>query len=316
MWKLTEQKGEQEMRKVFVQTLDKLMNENEKVIALEADLGGASGFSKLGKSHPKQFINVGIAEANMIGIAAGLSMRGLTPFLHTFAPFAVRRACDQIFLEGAYAGNTLNIYGSDPGVCAATNGGTHTTFEDLAVMRAIPEVEIYDPADGVQLEWLIGEMIGRKGVHYIRTTRKQMPDIYQEGSVFEIGKANVLREGADVLLIAAGLGLKPALDAAEVLQEKGIDAAVVDMFTIAPLDADTIRSQMSGKKLVVTVENHNITNGLGGAIAEIMAEDASGIPLRRVGIKHEFGQVGSLDYLKKYYGLTDQNIVDTVIKSL
>ncbi|MCI8597174.1 MAG: alpha-ketoacid dehydrogenase subunit beta, partial [Lachnospiraceae bacterium] len=263
MWKLTEQKGEQEMRKVFVQTLDKLMNENEKVIALEADLGGASGFSKLGKSHPKQFINVGIAEANMIGIAAGLSMRGLTPFLHTFAPFAVRRACDQIFLEGAYAGNTLNIYGSDPGVCAATNGGTHTTFEDLAVMRAIPEVEIYDPADGVQLEWLIGEMIGRKGVHYIRTTRKQMPDIYQEGSVFEIGKANVLREGADVLLIAAGLGLKPALDAAEVLQEKGIDAAVVDMFTIAPLDADTIRSQMSGKKLVVTVENHNITNGLG-----------------------------------------------------
>lgn len=316
MWKLAEQKGKNEMRKVFVETLDKLIDENKRIVALEADLGGASGFSKLGKSHPENFINVGIAEANMVGIAAGMSMRGFVPFLHTFGPFAVRRACDQIFLEGAYAGNTLNIYGSDPGVCAATNGGTHTTFEDLAIMRAIPGVEIYDPADGVQLEWLIRELAKRKGVHYIRTTRKDMPDIYAEGSVFESGKANLLREGKDVLLIAAGLGLQPALDAAETLHKKGIEATVLDMFTIAPLDEEAIRSQVAGKRLVVTVENHSITNGLGGAVAELLAEDASGIPLRRVGVKREFGQVGSLDYLKKYYGLTEENIVNTVIECL
>lgn len=316
MWKLAEQKGEQEMRRVFVRTLEQLMDENEKIVALEADLGGASGFSKLGSSHPKQFINVGIAEANMVGIAAGMSMRGWIPFLHTFAPFAVRRACDQIFLEGAYAGNTMNLYGSDPGICAATNGGTHTTFEDLAIMRAIPGVEVYDPADGVQLAWLLRELAGRKGVHYIRTTRKQMPDIYREGSDFQTGKANVLREGRDILLIASGLALKPAIEAAGLLNERGLETAVVDMFTIAPLDADTLRSQMAGKKMVVTVENHSITNGLGAAVAEIMAEEAGGILLRRIGIRREFGQVGSVDYLKEYYGLTERNIADTVMESL
>ena len=210
----------------------------------------------------------------------------------------------------------MNLYGSDPGICAATNGGTHTTFEDLAIMRAIPGVEVYDPADGVQLAWLLRELAGRKGVHYIRTTRKQMPDIYREGSDFQTGKANVLREGRDILLIASGLALKPAIEAAGLLNERGLETAVVDMFTIAPLDADTIRSQMAGKKMVVTVENHSITNGLGAAVAEIMAEEAGGILLRRIGIRREFGQVGSVDYLKEYYGLTERNIADTVMESL
>lgn len=316
MWKLTEQKSDQEMRKVFVQTLEQMMDESDKVIALEADLGDASSFSKIKKSHPKQFLDVGIAEANMVGIAAGLSMRGFVPFLHTFAPFSVRRACDQIFLEGAYAGNTINIYGSDPGVCAATNGGTHTTFEDMAIMRAIPGVEVYDPADGTQLRWLLQELRTRKGVHYIRTTRKNMPDIYQEGSDFQLGEGNVLCEGTDVLLVAMGLTLKPALDAAEELKKAGISATVIDMFTIEPLDAELLKEHMAGKRLVVTVENHSITNGLGSAVAEVMAEGASPIPLKRIGIQRMFGQVGSLDYLMKTYGLTKENIVNVINESL
>lgn len=316
MWSLAEQNGSTEMRKVFVETLDQLMDENEKVIALDADLGGASGFSKLKKSHPDQFLDVGIAEANMTGISAGLSMRGYVPFMHTFAPFAARRACDQIFLEGAYARNTMNIYASDPGVCVAQNGGTHTSFEDVAIMRAIPEVEVFDPADGVQLKWLIRELSGRKGVHYIRAARKNMPDIYQEGSTFEIGKGNLIREGKDVLIVAMGLGLKLAANAAEILERDGIEAGVIDMFTAAPLDISLLKEQIPGKKLVVTVENHSVTNGLGSAVAEVMAENAYGIPLRRIGIQNRFGQVGSQAFLMKDYGLTVENVVGTVTECL
>ena len=316
MWSLADKDGSTEMRKVFVETLDELMKEDGRVIALEADLGGASGFSKLKNSHPSQFINVGIAEANMMGIAAGLSMRGRVPFVHTFAPFAVRRACDQIFLEGAYAGNTINIYGSDPGACAAQNGGTHTTLEDIAIMRAIPTVEVYDPADGVQLRWVVRELAGRKGVHYIRAARKGMPDIYAEGSSFETGRGCVLREGKDVLLVAAGLGLKLALEAAEQLRAEGIDAGVIDMFTIAPLDTELLKAQIPGKKLVVTVENHGITNGLGSAVAEVIAGEGYGVRLSRIGSRNQFGQVGSQEYLMKAYGLTVENILDTVKRHL
>ena len=316
MWSLADKDGSTEMRKVFVETLDELMKEDGRVIALEADLGGASGFSKLKNSHPSQFINVGIAEANMMGIAAGLSMRGRVPFVHTFAPFAVRRACDQIFLEGAYAGNTINIYGSDPGACAAQNGGTHTTLEDIAIMRAIPTVEVYDPADGVQLRWLVRELAGRKGVHYIRAARKGMPDIYAEGSSFETGRGCVLREGKDVLLVAAGLGLKLALEAAEQLRAEGIDAGVIDVFTIAPLDTELLKAQIPGKKLVVTVENHGITNGLGSAVAEVIAGEGYGVRLSRIGSRNQFGQVGSQEYLMKAYGLTVENILDTVKRHL
>ena len=316
MWSLADKAGSTEMRKVFVEPLDELMKEDGRVIALEADLGGAAGFSKLKNSHPSQFINVGIAEANMMGIAAGLSMRGRVPFVHTFAPFAVRRACDQIFLEGAYAGNTINIYGSDPGACAAQNGGTHTTLEDIAIMRAIPTVEVYDPADGVQLRWLIRELAGRKGVHYIRAARKGMPDIYAEGSSFETGRGCVLREGKDVLLVAAGLGLKLALEAAEQLRAEGIDAGVIDMFTIAPLDTELLKAQIPGKKLVVTVENHGITNGLGSAVAEVVAGEGYGVRLSRIGSRNQFGQVGSQEYLMKAYGLTVENILDTVKRHL
>ncbi len=316
MWKLAEQKKEQEMRKVFVQTLEEMMDENKKVIALEADLGGASGFAKMKDSHPEQFIDVGIAEANMVGIAAGLSMRGFVPFMHTFGPFAARRACDQIFLEGAYAGNTMNIYGSDPGVCAATNGGTHTTMEDVAIMRTIPGVEVFDPADGTQLHWLLHELETRKGVHYIRTTRKTMPDIYEAGSKFEIGKGNLIREGFDVLFVTMGLALQPTLDAAEELEKEGIKADVIDMFTVEPLDVELLKKQIPGKRLVVTVENHSITNGLGSAVAEVLAEGAYGVPLKRIGSQRMFGQVGSLDYLMKAYGLTKENIVEVVKESL
>lgn len=316
MWELTKAQNPKELRVVFVETLQEMMKHDEQIIALEADLGGASGFTKIQQSYPDQFINMGISEANMIGVAAGLSLRGFVPFVHTFAPFATRRVYDQIFLSGAYAHNTINIYGSDPGVCVAVNGGTHTSFEDIALMRAIPNAMVFDPADATQLGWLIKELGTKKGIHYIRANRKAVPDIYEKGSSFTIGKANILKEGKDVLLISMGEVLASALDAANELEKQGISVEVLDMFTIKPLDRETIVKEMQGKKLVVTYENHNVMNGLGSAVAEVLAEEASGIALRRIGVEEAFGQVGSIDYLKKAFGFTKEHVMEVVKQNL
>lgn len=248
----------------------------------------------------------------MIGTAAGLSMLGYIPFVHSFCPFASRRVEDQVFLAGAYSKNTINIYSSDPGVCAATNGGTHTSFEDLAFMRALPEALVFDPADDVQLAWLIRELISRKGIHYIRASRKAAARIYENGSSFEIGKGNILKEGNTVLLISMGEVLHDALEAAYELEKQGISTEVIDMFTVKPLDKDLILKESQGKKLVITFENHSIINGLGSAVADVLAEHASQIPLRKIGICDQFGQVGSVGYLKTAYGLTKQHVIDEV----
>ncbi|MGI6070556.1 MAG: transketolase family protein [Blautia sp.] len=317
MWTLAENfDGEMEMRTVFRETLEALMDEHDNIMALEADLGTASGFIKIKKSHPENFLEMGISEANMAGVAAGLSMAGYVPFIHSFSPFVSRRIADQIFLEGAYAKNTVNIYGSDPGVCAAANGGTHTTFEDIAFYRAIPEAMVFDPADGVQLKWLIEALIEEKGVHYIRANRKDVPTIYREGSSFEIGKGNVIRPGEDVLLISMGILLKDALDAAEMLEKEGISTEVVDMFTVKPLDKELVLREMKGKRAVVTFENHSIYGGLGSAVAEVMAGSGAGVPLKILGVNDRFGQVGSLEFLKEDYGLTAGHAASAVLKML
>lgn len=314
MWQLLRELPEKapEQRVVFYTTLEELIDEGKRVIVLEADLGGASGSTRIRKSHPERYVECGIMEANMIGVAAGLSMRGFVPFAHTFAPFASRRIADQLFLEGAYAHNTMNIYASDPGVCAAQNGGTHTTFEDISIMRAIPGVEVFDPADGVQLKWLVRELADRKGVHYIRTTRKNIMPVYAEGSTFEIGKGNVIRNGSDVLLISMGTVLEDTLRAADQLSAQGVSAEVIDMFTVKPLDRDLILQEMAGKRLIVTCENHSVIGGLGGSVAEVLTETDKHPPLRRVGVQDRFGQVGSLQYLKQDYCLTAETIVKTV----
>ena len=167
----------------------------------------------------------------MMGIAAGMSSEGFVPFCHTFGPFATRRAFDQVFLSGAYAGNALNIYGSDPGFTVATNGGTHTTYEDVALMRTIPGAVVADAADATQMAWIVREFAGLgTGVHYVRGNRKAVRDVYAPGSTFEIGRGNVVREGTDILVVTAGQLVSDALDAAEALAEKGVSVEVVDMF--------------------------------------------------------------------------------------
>ena len=303
----------QNVRDAVVDTIQELMKTDETIVALEADLGGASKFAAIGKSNPDRYINAGIAEANMVGMAAGLSMRGYTPFLHTFAPFATRRVGDQVYLSGVYSKNRLNIYGSDPGVCVAANGGTHTSFEDMAFMRALPNVWVLDPADHTQTVWCVKEMAKRGvGVNYLRGHRKDIYDLYEAGSTFEIGKGNIIKEGKDVLLVSCGQVLHNAYEAALELEKEGISVEVIDMFCIKPFDANLIAKEAVGKKAVVTFENHSVIGGLGSAVAEALSDNGIGVKLRRVGVNDQTGQVGTLDYLMKEFGLTKENLIKNI----
>lgn len=314
MFQLAENRQEagRELRDCVVETLQELMKDDDKITALEADLGGASGFTKIKKTNPERFIQCGIAEANMMGVAAGLSLTGFKPFTHTFAPFATRRVFDQLFLSGAYAGNTINVYGSDPGFNVASNGGTHTAWEDVALIREIPGAVICDPADDVQMEWIIKEFLKMEGIHYVRSNRKAVRNVYKKGSSFKIGQGNILKEGKDILIIAAGQLVSEALDCAEELEKEGYSVEVIDMFTIKPLDEKLLIKEAKGKSKIVTIENHSIYGGLGSAVSEVIAENGISVPVKRIGVKEKFGQVGTAEFLQEEFGLTAKQIKETI----
>jgi len=314
MFQLAENRQEagRELRDCVVETLQELMKDDDKITALEADLGGASGFSKIKKTNPERFIQCGIAEANMMGVAAGLSLTGFKPFTHTFAPFATRRVFDQLFLSGAYAGNTINVYGSDPGFSVASNGGTHTAWEDVALIREIPGAVICDPADDVQMEWIIKEFLKMEGIHYVRSNRKAVRNVYKKGSSFKIGQGNILKEGKDILIIAAGQLVSEALDCAEELEKEGYSVEVIDMFTIKPLDEKLLIKEAKEKSKIVTIENHSIYGGLGSAVSEVIAENGISVPVKRIGVKEKFGQVGTAEFLQEEFGLTAKQIKETI----
>lgn len=314
MFQLAENRQEagRELRDCVVETLQELMKDDGKITALEADLGGASGFTKIKKTNPERFIQCGIAEANMMGVAAGLSLTGFKPFTHTFAPFATRRVFDQLFLSGAYAGNTINVYGSDPGFSVASNGGTHTAWEDVALIREIPGAVICDPADDVQMEWIIKEFLKMEGIHYVRSNRKAVRNVYKKGSSFKIGQGNILKEGKDILIIAAGQLVSEALDCAEELEKEGYSVEVIDMFTIKPLDEKLLIKEAKEKSKIVTIENHSIYGGLGSAVSEVIAENGISVPVKRIGVKEKFGQVGTAEFLQEEFGLTAKQIKETI----
>ena len=314
MFQLAENRQEagRDLRDCVVETLQELMKDDDKITALEADLGGASGFTKIKKTNPERFIQCGIAEANMMGVAAGLSLTGFKPFTHTFAPFATRRVFDQLFLSGAYAGNTINVYGSDPGFSVASNGGTHTAWEDVALIREIPGAVICDPADDVQMEWIIKEFLKMEGIHYVRSNRKAVRNVYKKGSSFKIGQGNILKEGKDILIIAAGQLVSEALDCAEELEKEGYSVEVIDMFTIKPLDEKLLIKEAKGNSKIVTIDNHSIYGGLGSAVSEVIAENGISVPVKRIGVKEKFGQVGTAEFLQEEFGLTAKQIKETI----
>ena len=306
---------DKEMRTAFAETMIELAQDDDRVIYLEADLMNSIGMRPFNEKFPGQTVNCGIQEANMIGTAAGMSATGLIPYVHTFGPFASRRVMDQIFVSAAYAKLNVRIIGSDPGVTAALNGGTHMPFEDMGAMRCIPEVTILEPADTVMLSDLVRQTRDLYGVFYMRLSRKKSVKIYDEGSVFEIGKAVELKEGSDVTIFATGIMIAEALEAAEILGKKGISAAVSNIFTIKPIDREAIIAAAEKTGAIVTAENHNVINGLGSAVAEVLVENNC-VPMERVGVQDRFGQVGSVDFLKNEYGLTAEVIAQKAEKAI
>lgn len=306
------------MAKAYVEYLDETLAKNPDLVHIDADLG-LSLFKfdllMLREKYPKQIIDVGIQEANAVGVACGLSATGIVPFVHSFAPFMARRACDQIFISGSYAKSNVKIIGSDPGVMAAFNGGTHMPFEDVAIMRAIPEMTILEPSDTVIAKECFKLAAQQEGMFYIRFTRKQAAQLYEEGSTFTVGKGNVVKEGNDVTIIASGIMVEEGLRAVELLKADGISARLVDMFTIKPLDKELVLKCAEETGAIVTAENHNIMGGLGSAVAEVLAAEYP-IPMEFVGVNDRFGQVGDVDFLKQEYGLTGEEIAAKAKKAI
>jgi len=252
--------------------------------------------------------NVGIQEANMASFAAGLASYGFIPVITTFAAFASRRMFDQVAISIAYAGSNVKIVGTDPGIIAELNGGTHMSFEDAGLMRSLPHLVVFEPCDNTQLEAALPALMALEGPVYIRMGRKIYPDIFDASYVYEHCKAERLRSGCDITLIASGIVMKPALDAAGILSGRGIEADVINIHTWKPIDKDTIISSVRKTGCAVTCENHSIINGLGSAVAEITSEFCP-VPMLRVGANDRFGEVGKLDYLQKALGLTGETIV-------
>ncbi len=296
---------------VMNDTLMALAEKDERIVVMDADLMGALKTKPFMKAFPERTINCGIQEGNMLGTAAGLSAEGYIPYVHTFAPFSTRRALDQIWVSCGYAKNNVKIIGSDPGVMAALNGGTHMSFEDIGIMRLMPDVTIIEPTDSTVLKSMLVKSKDQYGIFYIRLLRTSAIKIYEESSDFEIGKAVKLRDGKDLSILTGGICVYEALRACDMLEKKGIHASVLDMITIKPIDREAVIKEAASTGNIITLENHNILNGLGSAVAEIIAEEAPA-KLVRMGINDSFGEVGPAEYLKERFGLCGEDIVKTV----
>ncbi len=294
-------------REAYGKALLELGRKNPSVVALDADLSGSTKTKVFGKEFPERFFNVGIAEQNLMGIAAGLSLGGKIPFASTFAVFATGRAWEQIRQSICYPGLNVKIVASHAGITVGEDGGSHQSVEDISLMRTIPGMTVIVPADGVETSKAIMAMGEYAGPTYIRVGRAKTEVIYDDSYGFRVGKANVLKKGSDVTVIACGVMVPEALRAAEELLAEGISAGVINMSTIKPLDADAVIEAAKGSGAIVTAEEHSIIGGLGSAVAEVISE-ACPVPLVRLGIKDVFGTSGKPDDLMEKYGLTASDI--------
>jgi len=290
-------------REAYGKALLELGRKNDRVVALDADLSGSTKTKVFGKEFPERFFNIGIAEQDMIGTAAGLSLAGKIPFASTFAVFATGRAWEQIRQSVCYPKLNVKVVASHAGITVGEDGGSHQSVEDIALMRVLPNMTVIVPADGVETAKAIMAMDSFFGPTYIRVGRDKVNTLFDESYDFKIGKAHVFSEGTDATVIACGLMVDMALKAAEELAAEGLSVGVMDMATIKPLDRDAVVNAARKSGAIVTAEEHSIIGGLGGAVAEAVSEDCP-VPMRRVGIKDTFGSSGKPSELLEHYGLT------------
>ncbi len=298
-------------------TLNELMGQDKSIVYVDCDLMGCINTKMLAKNYPDRAFEAGIAEGNAAGVAAGLAATGKKVFFHSFGTFSSRRCYDQIYMSAAYAGLSVRVLGSDAGVTAAFNGGTHMPLEDAAMYLSIPTATVIDPADYDQLASVTKGLVNVEGVSFTRFVRKDVIRVYDEGSEFEIGKGVVLHESDkdQATIITSGIMVDESLKAYEALQAEGISVRVIDMFTWKPLDEELVIKAAKETGAIVTAENHNTCCGLGSVVANCLAKNCPTVQ-EFVGVQDEFGQVGPQNFLMDTYGLRAANIVEAVKKAI
>ena len=302
-------------RSYYGKALAELAKTRKDIVVLDADLAGSTKTSEFEKAAPERFIEVGIAEQNMIGVASGLAASGKTVFASTFAVFATGRCWEQIRLAVAYPKQNVKIVSTHCGISVGEDGASHQGLEDISIMRSIPNMVVISPADAYEAYAATMAIADDKGPCYMRLGRADFPTVTEEGARFEIGKAKVLREGRDVTLFGTGQMVSACLEAADELAAKGIQAEVVNVSTIKPLDTDCVLGSVSKTGCAVTAEEHSIIGGLGSAIAEFLSEERP-TPVVRVGTKDTFGESGKAELLMEKYGLTAKDIVKAAESSI
>ena len=295
-------------RNGFGEAIVELGRENKDIVVVDIDIGKSCKTGDFRKELPDQYLNVGIAEQNGAGVAAGLATCGKIPFVVTYAAFGSMRICEMIRQEICYTNLNVKIACSHGGVTPANDGASHQAIEDMGILRTIPNMTVVMPADYAAAKSLVKAAAETYGPIYLRFTRDAVPVIYDENAKFEIGKGKLLRRGSDVAIIANGDTVRLALEAADELAQAGVQARVIDMHTIKPLDTACVNACVDEVGKIITVEDHNILNGLGSAVAEVIAERGKGI-LRRVGIQDQFGQSAPYERLLEMNGITVENIV-------
>ncbi len=299
-----------EMRAVYGLTLCELIEQNKNVLCLEADLSKASGTNPtVCTAHPENFINVGVAEANMIGVAAGLAREGKIPFCASFTCFASRRVYDQITISVAYANTNVKIVGTAPGITQGPNGGTHMDFLDLAIMRAMPNMHVYSPCDVFELRAMMKYMATHYQPTYMQLLRAKMPVVFNESFEFNPEKATIVSGGNDVTIVTTGYTTHLAVKAVEQLQKEGIKAEHIHYSSIKPFDISTLLSSAQKTGAVVTVENQSVIGGLGGAVCEVLSEHYP-VKVKRLGVPDAFGEVATEDYLLNKHGFNVEHIIE------
>jgi transketolase len=297
------------LRDVYVETLFELISKNKDVICMEADLGKSTGtYPKIADKFPDNYLDVGVAEANLIGVAAGLAKEGKIPFCASFTAFATRRCYDQLTISVAYANNPVKVIGTAPGVTQGPNGGTHMCFQDLAIMRAMPNMEVFAPIDAYELRSVIKYMAESNKPAYMQLVREKMPAIFDDSFKFDPDQANVVKEGSDVTLVTTGLTTKIAYDALEKLEAEGLSAELIHYTSVKPFDQDTLVKSAKKTNFVVAVENQNVVGGFCSAVCETLSENHP-TKVVRLGVQDHFGEVGTQDYLIEKYKFGVDDIV-------
>ena len=299
-------------RTAFGEALVEIAKERNDIVVLDADVASSTKTSIFKEAFPDRFFEMGIAEQNMMGVAAGMATtKKIIPFAVTFAVFATKRACDQVSISIAYPKLNVKIVGSYGGIPTGKAGATHQAFEDIAIMRAIPNMTVIVPADAVEMKQAVRACVEYNGPVYLRCIRCETPVIFDENYKFEWNKGVILRDGKDITIVSTGIMTPEALVAANILAEGGINVRLIHLHTIKPIDKDILLKASIETGHIVTVENHSIIGGLGGAVAEVLSESEPAL-IKRIGIEDKFGESGSLDDLFTKYGLTCENIVKEV----